>query len=144
MTGIGEAIELTIDEVFDFPQRTSWRGGYDAKGTLKIRAGGLSAHGALWVSTGELYRFFVELQKCYDSVGGIARFASTEKEFEMSCEFNRLGHVDIRGRYQECSYIDNTLIFQIKTDQTQVRESLRQLKSIYRLFGDEKGIKPAE
>ena len=39
-----DKIELTINELFDFPERTSFEGGYDFKGDLTICAGSYSVY----------------------------------------------------------------------------------------------------
>jgi hypothetical protein len=39
LEGMDDSIELTIDEVWGYPNETSYGGGYGAKGNLSIRAG---------------------------------------------------------------------------------------------------------
>ena len=139
MSGTDEFIELIIEEVWGFPDETSYGGGYGAKGSLKIRSAEYTVSAVHYFTTGELYGFSRELKKCYDSLNGIAVLENTERELELKCEFNRLGHVIISGSFKSNPGAHNKLIFEFKTDQTQVKESLSQLKAVADIFGDTKG-----
>lgn len=44
LNGYSEKIELTITEVLDFPNNTSFEGGYDVKGNLDIEIGSYTVH----------------------------------------------------------------------------------------------------
>lgn len=140
MTGIDSSIQLTIEEVFGYPDETSYGGGYGAKGTLDIKSGGFTANAFHYFTTGELYTFYQQLQGCYDSLTGIATLKNTERELELQCEFNKFGHVIITGSFQSSPTEKNILQFEIKSDQTQVKDTLLQLKAVYDVFGDNKGI----
>ena len=140
MTGIDELIELTIDEVWGFPNTTNFGGGYGAKGILSIRAGGYSASDVHYFTTGELHRFLNALKKCCDSFCGVAVLENAERELELKCEFNEYGHVIASGMFQSNPSINNILSFEIKTDQTQVKKSISNLQAVYEIFGDDKGI----
>lgn len=137
--GIGEYIELSIDELFGYPKEISYGGGYGAKGTLSITSGHYSVVAAHYFTTGELYHFYRKLKKCYESVVGKAVLYNTEKELELSCEFNKLGHVILIGKFQEISSVDNILQFEIHTDQTQIQTTLSQLSDVVDVFGEDKG-----
>jgi len=139
ITGIDELIELTIDEVWGFPNETSYGGGYGAKGILSIRAGEYAVSAVHYFTTGELYRFLIALKQGYDTLTGKAVLENTEKELELKCEFNKLGHVIASGKFQAVSSINNVLLFSIKTDQTQVKDSITSLQAVYEVFGDNKG-----
>ena len=141
MTGIGEYIELTIEEVWGFPKETSYGGGYGAKGILSIRAGQYSVIDNHYFTTGELYKFLTELKACYEKLNGTAILRNTEKELELKCEFDKFGHVIITGNFQANPVINNILSFEIFSDQTQIKDSIANLESIYEIFGNEKGKK---
>lgn len=141
MTGIEEYIELSIDEVYGFPNQTSYGGGYGAKGVLSIQAGEYIVSAIHYFTTGELYRWFNALKQCYDTFSGIAVLENTERELELKCEFNKLGQVFVSGTFQANPSVNNTLSFEIKTDQTQVKDSIANLKTVYEIFGDNKGKK---
>jgi len=139
MTGIDELIELTIEEVWRFPNEVSYSGGYGAKGMLTIRAGAYAVTASHCFTTGELYRFFQALKQGYDTLSGVAVLENMERELELKCEFNRLGHVIATGKFQANPVISNVLSFEIKTDQTQVKDSLSTLQAVYEIFGDNAG-----
>lgn len=139
MAGIDEYIELSIDEVYGFPNDTSYGGGYGAKGTLNICAGEYVVTAQHYFTTGELFCFSIQLRRCYDALNGTAVLENTERELELKCEFTRLGHVIITGIFQANPCVKNILEFEIKTDQTQIKETLASLKRIFDMFGDERG-----
>ena len=139
MTGIDEFIELSIDEVWGFPNETNYGGGYYAKGLLSIRAGAYSVSAEHYFTTGELYRFFIALKQGFDTLSGEAVLENTERELELKCEFTKLGHVIISGTFQAIPSVNNFLSFAIKTDQTQVKDSISNLQAVYDVFGDNKG-----
>lgn len=140
MTGMDGSIQLTIEEVFGYPNKTSYGGGYGANGKLTIQSGGFSANATHYFTTGELYSFYQQIQDCYNQLMGIAILENTERELELQCEFNKFGHVIVMGSFQANPHEKNILHFEIKSDQTQMKDTLSQLKSIYEVFGDNKGI----
>jgi hypothetical protein len=141
MTGIEEKIELTIEEVFGFPNETNHGGGYLAVGNLDICAKGYSVSAKHHFTTGELYRFYLDLSCCYKAMSGTASLENMERELELNCEFNKFGHVNLSGRFQAELNNKNILEFEIRTDQTQVEQTLYTLKHIFDIFGDDKGKK---
>ncbi|SMC35962.1 hypothetical protein SAMN02745168_0448 [Papillibacter cinnamivorans DSM 12816] len=135
-------IELTIEEVWGYPNETSYGGGYGAKGQLTIKAGEYSVDNAThYFTTGELYRFMQELQQCYNKLEGEIYLDNTEHELDLKCTFNRKGHVVINGRFQSRPDIQTFLIFELRTDQTQIPAAIFALKRVAEIFGDDKGIK---
>ena len=142
MSNDGEdKIEMTITEVFGFPETTSYAGGYDFKGALVIHAGSYEVHSQNFYSTtGELYNLNISLEKCYNSLTGTARYnVMYEKNLEFEVSMIKLGHAIIDGTFREYPHLANELIFQIGTDQTCIRSAIDDLKQIEKLFGDNKG-----
>lgn len=135
-----EYINMTIDEILGFPNALSYGGGYGAKGILNIRTGAYFVSAIHYFTTGELYRFSLELEKCYRRLNGIAILENVDRELELKCEFNKLGHVIVSGNFQADSSVNNILHFEIKTDQTQIKDTMSNLRTVYELFGNERGI----
>ena len=135
MTGIDGLIELTIDQVWDFPSKTVYPGGYAAKGMLTIRSAGYSLSADHYFTTGELYEFLFALKQCYETFNGVAILKNTEGELELKCVFNKFGNVFVSGIFQDNPTVNNILSFEIKTDQTQVKDSITQLTAVYEIFG---------
>lgn len=136
-----EYVRLSIDEVFGFPNETSYGGGYGAKGSLAIKTGEYYVSDTHYFTTGELYCFSKKLKICYENLSGIAILKNTERALELQCEFNEFGHVIITGNFQSNPIVKNILFFEIETDQTQIQKPLSDLNKIHEFFGDEKGIK---
>lgn len=69
----------------------------------------------------------------------LAVLENTEHELEMKCEFSKFGHVIVTGKFQDNPCVRNVLEFELKTDQTQIKETKSNLKHVYDVFGDLKG-----
>lgn len=140
---MGEYIELTIDEVWGYPDQTSYPGGYAAKGRLSICADGFTINEAEhYFETGELYAFMRQLEMCHASLTGEAILENTENTLRMICQFDKLGHVTVVGEFRKhTDGRDNCLIFDIRTDQTQIARVLISLKKVSKVFGGQRGIK---
>ena len=136
-----DKIEMLIEEVYDFPDRTSHLGGYDFRGTVNIQIGSFMVNDArIFSSTGTLYRLFTALQQCYHSLEGTATFCNYyESEFTFHLNMIKLGHAVISGEYQQYLHLNTKLIFEMETDQTCILATIQDLQHIIRLFGDEFG-----
>lgn len=138
---IPDLIELTIDEVFGYPNETSYGGGYGAKGRLTINAAEYAVNEAThYFTTGELYRFLLQLEQCYKSLTGTAKLENTERELELECRFNKTGHVSFVGSFQGNSSVNNVLTYELRSDQTQLPDVIASLKEVFKVFGDNQGI----
>ncbi len=56
-------LRITLDRVYEFPERTSFFGGYDVAGAVALRCGAYQDHGHLSCSTGEVWEFYTALKK---------------------------------------------------------------------------------
>lgn len=140
LDGYDEHICLDIYEVYGFPNEIAYGGGYGVKGLIDICVGSFSVHANHYFTTGELYNFSCQLQKCYDSISGEAVLTNTEHELSLKIIFNKTGKVVIFGEFQECLGSATKLSFEMGTDQTAILSVLRELKNVYNLFGDEEGL----
>jgi hypothetical protein len=136
----GDFIRLCLEEVFEFPNRTSFFGGYDARGRVDIQRGPYHAYGSLWFSTGEIWQFYTELLKVYDDLTGEARFRSSEGQLEFTITFRFGGHLTIEGVYQEVSVDSTRLLFKTGSDQSYLIEPLAQLAEFVAKYGDNRGL----
>ncbi len=131
----GENISITIDEVFRYPDESSYEGGYDVKCSIKIKAGGYTATSFdFYTATGTIFRFEEDLKKCYESLKGIAKYEMwLEKNLSFNVTMTGKGHGIICGTFQELMCRDNILKFEIETDQSFLKdtiEDIEQLKNI--------------
>ena len=137
-----DKIEIMMCEVFDFPDKTSYAGGYDFKGTLTITADCYSVCSEnFYSSTGELYNLSVSLTKCYDSLVGETVFPVMhyERNLEFELKMTSNGHGIIKGKHTEYQHLSNSLTFEIAIDQTCIRCAIDDLKQVEKIFGDNKG-----
>lgn len=140
--GYEGSIELVIDEVFGFPHSTSYEGGYDMRGTLRIRVGAYQAYcNNFYFATGVLYRFLEGLQVCYDTLEGKAIYQHyLENDLAFTLEMTQRGHGFVAGHFQENPSVENRLYFTMSTDQTCVRQVIEEIKEVKQIFGGYHGM----
>lgn len=136
LNGYEGHIKLTIDEVYGFPDETSYSGGYGAKGSIEIVAGAYRVNSQHHFTTGELHMFKESLVKCYETLSGIAVLDNAERELEMSISFSTSGKIVITGSFQERPDLGNKLEFEINSDQTFIQSVIQELTAVQRIFGD--------
>jgi len=136
----GDCVSLEIGEVFGFPDETSYGGGFGARGQLRISAGSYTVSAMHYFTTGELYGFSEALAQCYERLSGTATLENTERQLDLSCSFDRTGHVILTGAFQEYPHSQNKLIFEIGLDQTFIPSALAQLRAVAQIFGGMRGI----
>jgi hypothetical protein len=132
-------IRITLDQVYGFPDKTSFFGGYDSISIVEIKSTNYNIKGSLLVTTGNIYDFYIELEKCQQKLSGLARFDSYEHNLAFQVEYNSIGHVTVMGEYQEKHEESNLLKFSFITDQTFTRKTLDDLKGFYEQYGNNKG-----
>lgn len=133
-------IRIEFNEFFGYPKETSHFCGYDVKGITEIKSGNYYVKGELWFSTGQVFEFYEQLQKCYRELKGNATFSNTETNLKFDLDFNRLGQIIIQGYFQEIAYEENMLQFEIESDQSYLSSTLQELKMIVDHYGGLKGV----
>lgn len=139
----GECVKLEILNVYDFPNRTSFRGDYDINCKLEIDVGNYLVKTDNYLSpTGTLYNFYIDLKRCFDSLNGHSTYNVyiPENDLKMELDFKN-GHIFINGLYRDDPSLKNVLTFEFKTDQSYFPPVIKSLKNIVDIFGDNKGIK---
>lgn len=106
-------IRIELQEAFDFPKKTSCFGGYDARGIAEVKSGNYYVLGDLWFTTGEVYQFYQQLDKCFQKLDGKAEFWNYESNLKVEIEFGKLGHLIIKGYFKEKQELENELQFEI-------------------------------
>jgi len=134
-------IRIELIKAFGFPKETSHFGGYDAQGITEIKSGNYYVKGELWFSTGEVYEFYKQLERCYRELKGEATFWNAEANLRIDIKFNRLGQIIIQGYFKEQTHQGNELQFEIESDQSFLATTLQQLKKFVDHYGDLKGLK---
>lgn len=134
-------IKLKIIDVYDFPDNTSFRGGYDVKCSLEISSGIYSVStDNYYASTGALFNFYTELDKCYNNLNGkcVYEVYCAENDFRFEVLFNN-GHATVSGSYKDDPIKADVLYFEFQSDQSYFKDVLDDLKKIVSIFGDNKG-----
>lgn len=132
-------LRITLDKVHGFPDSTCAFGGYDSESIIIIKSDNYSVRGVLYVSTGNIYEFYNEIQNCQQGLSGVAKFRSYEGNLWFNVEYDILGHINITGKYNERHQENNYLRFSFLTDQTFIKSTLDELRKIYEKFGNNKG-----
>ncbi|WP_375415702.1 hypothetical protein [uncultured Hymenobacter sp.] len=132
-------IKISIEKVHGFPEETSYFGGYDTTSKLKLKSTSFSVNSVLWLSTGNIYTFYKELESAQCALSGIAKFSSSEGNLDFAVSYNELGHVSITGEFRDNCQERNILQFEILSDQSYLERSLVKLKRIVEQYGDNTG-----
>lgn len=138
--GGSDLLHLWLEEVYEFPERTSYFGGYDARGTVAIHCGPFRVHDSLSFSTGEVWQFYTELLKAYNDLAGEARFRSSEGNLEFTLRFGWGGHFLLKGTYQAVLDMGGRLQFDMGSDQSYLAKPLAQLAQFVAKYGDNRGL----
>ncbi len=123
-------VKIRILEVFDFPEKTSFLGGYDTFSTIEIKSSGFTAKVNLYITTRNIVDFYRMISKCYDSLEGSAYLKSYEDDFSLAVQFDNLGHARVFGELSEHLNTSNTLKFNLLTDQSYLKKTIEELRII--------------
>ena len=140
LKGNNGIIVIQIDEVYGFPNKTCYKGGYECKVGIEIKVGSYLVKSSFHSSTGELFQFYDKLKTCQSELNGIAEFDSFERNLKLNVMYDS-GQVGISGKYQEYIATDNLLEFDFSSDQSYLSKSLVQLERIFDKYGGMKGVK---
>lgn len=130
---------IRINEVFGFPDRTSHFGGYDCIVGIDIKVGGYYVKSKFHSSTGELFDFYQKIKSCQTELNGLSEFDSYEGNLEFTVKYT-FGKVVVRGKYQETLTSDNILEFKFDSDQSYLKNTVKELNLIVNKYGGMQGI----
>jgi hypothetical protein len=139
----GSTGALTVEpvEVYGFPHQTSHFGGYDTRSRLLIRSHGFSVDSVVWLSTGEVFAFYQQLQTAHTHLAGTARFCSSEENLSFALTYQANGQVRVSGQYWESTEEANRLRFEIASDQSYLHRTLAELAAWVAHYGDHTGTR---
>jgi len=127
----GETGKISLS--FEYTQ--CGEGGCDCRGTASIASWGFQAQGKVWFTAADVARFHSELAACYQTLTGVATFATQEDTLKLEVVFGRRGQVEFRGTFQESHNEGNELKFRIQTDQSYIAQSLEELSALVKRYG---------
>ena len=141
-TDYNEKILLELNEVIDFPERTSYEGGYDIICTLQVDVGCYHVKCDRYYSaTGALYRFSDSLKDCYKKLAGNAEYRLRwENDLVFNVAMTSCGHALVTGQFREHPEKNTVLTFEIETDQTCLLSVFQEIDKLQDTFGGMKGI----
>ena len=131
---------LLILELPGYPETFFW-GGYDTKSYVEIQAQNYSANAEIYISTYEIYKFYIQLNESHKSLKGNAVLTSYEKNLNLILSFDELGHVKVEGEFRAEMHSDTKLTFELNGDQSFLPATLNSLKRITDKYGNQYGNK---
>ncbi|QFK71889.1 hypothetical protein F7984_11935 [Pradoshia sp. D12] len=134
-------IRIESQNISGFPEDTSHFGGYNAVGIVEIKSGNYYVLGELWFTTGDIYKFYKQLDKYYRELKGMATFWNYETSLKLEVVFNQMGQVVLQGYFKEKAHMENELHFEMECDQTFLSSTLEDLRSFVDHYGNTNGIK---
>jgi hypothetical protein len=135
-------IRLQILRLLDYPKTCFW-GGYDTKSFIEIQAQNYSANAEIYISTYEIYKFYIQLNESYKSLKGNAFLKSYEGNLNLNISFNELGHIEINGEFKAEMHSVTKLTFELSGDQSYMLSTLNSLIQIVDKYGNQYGSKQA-
>lgn len=97
--------------------------------------------GLIWITTGDFYSFYKELKNCQQKVKGKANLNSYKNNLRSTISYNEFGHVVLKGKFTEKYAEENTLEFELKSDQSFINLTISELEIMIEMYGDNTGIK---
>lgn len=105
--------------------------GYAFSGTLKLKADCFYAEINIEISPVVLTEFASALQKIWENLDGTAEFDDHYSGLSFSVTMTSAGHAAIRGQFHPfCSGHDNTLSFEMDTDQSYLALFLTNVRQL--------------
>ncbi len=133
-------IKMWIQQVFGFPNKTSYLGGYECIVGIEINIGNYNVKSEFFSTTVELFNFRNKFKTCHDELNGIAEFKSYEDNLELTVKYS-LGKVLIWGKFQENMSVDTILEYDFSTDQSYLQSTVSELNQIVEKYGGMKGVR---
>ncbi len=141
INGNNQFIKFTFLEVYGFPEKTSFKGGYDIKAIVDIASGEFKLQSVLFTSTGELYQFYSDLKKCNQDLFGKAHYTTYEKNLTFHVGYTGIGSTIVKGIFTGQSIGENEFKFEFHSDQSFITIAIQELASIFSEYGGMKGLK---
>jgi hypothetical protein len=117
------------------PGATDYWDGNWVRSTLRVRAGGFTAHVTADLRTDEIHRFGEELKFIDDNLSGGAVLQSMEDWIALSITCTPNGSLDVSGEVMDQPGLGNRLAFELHDlDQTRLSTWLSQVSEIESRF----------
>jgi len=101
---------------------------------IRVHAGGFRGKASAAIITSELEKFLSELKPLYEKLVGEAKFATMEEQLGLRLSGDGKGHIELHGEVADQAGIGNRLFFNLRFDQTQLKQSISDLELIVETF----------
>jgi hypothetical protein len=101
---------------------------------VTVKAGPFAGAFKSSFTTYDLIRLHDELKTGLAALSGIVNFHNTENDIEFNIEFNNRGSASFTGIAHPHRWLEASLEFRLDTDQSALRQTLRQLEDAIRRF----------
>jgi len=102
--------------------------------TVSVAAGGFRGSFGAAFQAAELVEFAEALSRLYEVLSGEVCFETLEGQLSLAITGNGRGHVELRGEAWDQPGIGNKLSFGLQLDQTQLLQSVQNLKAVVAAF----------
>ena len=131
----GEKMELILTDTFDYPDITSFWGGYDLCGILNLEVYNIKLQiKDFYFTTSDFYNFLDKLITCYENLSGKAEYKPTSPDStstNICIDFNTDGSCFVACSYKDDTY-DNNFDFHFGTNQSYINQAINELKDFRR------------
>jgi hypothetical protein len=134
-----DGIKINFETVYGFPDQTSYNGGFDVECAIKIWCGPFRVESKVFLSTGELYKFYQQLLNICLHSSGTAILTNHEDDFELSVTFSSHGVCRVLGRYRQSYSTETEMKFDMNSDLINMESALNDLRCIVERYGNDKG-----
>lgn len=101
----------------------------------EVSAAGFVGRTNLYITYSDIIRFQKQLERAYDTLKGGAEFSTVEGQIGFKLTVSELGHVAVSGFLMDNMVCTAKLQFEFALDQTFLKPTLSQLKTIRRQLG---------
>ena len=125
-------IELLLTNTYDYPNNTSFWGGYDFCGTFKLNINGISLQKIdFYFTTSDLHNFYKELLNCNEKLKGQAIYKPKSHDatpIDIKIKYGKQGQCTI-----ECTYkaYDGNFNFSFTSNQSYIQQAINELQIFY-------------
>jgi len=98
--------------------------------TVSVKVGGFLGQFNAEFMSGDFSRFLSQLSVLYDTLRGKAEFNTLEGQLLLVLEGDGRGHIDVHGEAMDRVGDGNQLLFDLKLDQTQLAQTIKELRKI--------------
>lgn len=125
-----EKIEVEISD-HDMQNRSAY---HWLSTSVSVRAGAFTGVAGMSILADELVSFQEALDPLYANLRGEAHFQTIEGQLELKLVGNGYGRIELTGHVMDNAGTGNRLNFHFDLDQTQLAESIAQLKRVIAKF----------